>query len=151
MKILFTVGTTPFPELEYSALDLSNFSNHQIHFQTPSSMPNSKFNKLHWFEYYAGDPVRFLQKFDYVVSHAGTGTIFNLLKSRTKFCVVPNLDRQDSHQSEICEWLALNKYAKIIYNPRKITQFILNGRWQKFTPNHYEPSQFKVNELLLHL
>lgn len=151
MNILFTVGTTSFPALEFSALELSKASEFQIELQTPASTAISNQTNFRWFDYYNEDPVQFLQRYDYVVSHAGTGTIFNLLKANTKFCITPNTDRHDRHQQEICEWLVANEYAKLVYDPGLITQFFLSGEYKEFKPNRYKPSYFNVDALLSYL
>lgn len=148
MNILFTVGTSCFPELEIAAVELATISEFHIDLQSPAAAKFSNQSNMRSFDYYFEDPISFFQRYDYVVCHAGTGTIFNLLKAQRKFCVIPNAGRHDLHQREICEWLSAQNYAKIVPRPQLITPFFLNEEYQKFKPNRYERSEFNVDALL---
>ncbi|MDC1381644.1 hypothetical protein N8315_09545 [Octadecabacter sp.] len=151
MNILFTVGTSSFPELEIAAVELAKICDFQIDLQTPASAKSSSLANMRSFDYYYDDPIKFFQKYDYVVCHAGTGTIFNLLKAQTKFCVIPNAGRHDLHQQEICEWLTSHQYAAVIHHPERVTQFVFEGEFKKFKNKPYRPSEFDLDKLLLFL
>jgi beta-1,4-N-acetylglucosaminyltransferase len=55
-----------------------------------------------------------LDDFDLVISHAGAGTVYALLDRGQPFCVVPNLDRTDDHQSDIANFLRGNTLAPVV-------------------------------------
>ncbi|MFG6596133.1 glycosyltransferase [Sulfitobacter sp. 1A13368] len=56
------------------------------------------------FEDYCGN-------FDFIITHAGAGTVYKLLAAGRNLIVVPNVDRIDLHQLEIFRYLRANSFA----------------------------------------
>jgi len=112
MSILVTVGTTNFDSL-IEFLD-NNFDEHEdVLFQ----IANGEY-KPKQFEFIAftKDIDALYKKYDFIITHAGAGTIYKLLDLRKKFIVVPNLERIDSHQTDIAQFVEENNYALTCIN-----------------------------------
>ena len=107
MKIFVTVGTTKFDAL-VEFLDQNLDKSYEVLFQ----ISDGKYIPKN-FEYiiYSDDINSLYQKYDYVITHAGAGTIYKLLDLKKKFKVVPNLDRIDQHQTDIADFVDANGYA----------------------------------------
>ena len=98
MKIFVTVGTTKFDGLiEY--ID-NNFDSkkYEVFFQIadgkyiPKNFPYVRF---------VSNIKNFFLKCDIVITHAGAGSIYELLELNKKIIIVPNLERKDKHQLDI--------------------------------------------------
>tara|TARA_R110001599_G_scaffold27629_2_gene96771 strand:+ start:1692 stop:2156 length:465 start_codon:yes stop_codon:yes gene_type:complete len=50
--------------------------------------------------------------YDFIITHAGAGSVYSLLELPTKFAVVANTDRSDNHQLELSKFVQSNNYAK---------------------------------------
>jgi beta-1,4-N-acetylglucosaminyltransferase len=130
MKILVTVGTTSFDSLiEY--IDAEKFfRNLDIEFQ----IANGNYVPVHHHYFRFIDSDLMTEKYhsaDSIITHAGLGTVIQLLEMRKNFIVVPNLERVDKHQMDIADYLAKNKYAFVAYNFNQIGMFIeLCGNYQ---------------------
>lgn len=68
---------------------------------------------------------------DIIISHAGAGTIYNLLENNKKLIVVPNLDRSDKHQLEITKYLSGNNFAYCAYDFTDLKSILLKDIFTK--------------------
>jgi len=107
MKIFVTVGTTTFDSL-IEFLDNHLDTNDEILFQ----IANGKYLPSN-FKYirFTNDIDTMYREYDYIITHAGAGTIYQLLDLQKRFIVVPNLDRVDGHQTDIAQFLVDGSYA----------------------------------------
>jgi beta-1,4-N-acetylglucosaminyltransferase len=107
MKIFVTVGTTKFDTL-VEFLDKNLDNSYEVLFQIsdgdyiPKNFP---------YIIYSDDINSLYNEYDYIITHAGAGTIYKLLDLNKKFIVVPNLDRIDQHQTDIANFIDINGYA----------------------------------------
>ncbi|MCF6245464.1 MAG: hypothetical protein L3J43_10580 [Sulfurovum sp.] len=107
MKIFITVGTTNFDSLiEY--LDTNLNREFEVLFQIAQGTYRPKNFKY----------INFTEKidalyaeYDYIITHAGSGTIYKLLDLKKKFIAIPNLERVDTHQTDIAQFLKEEHYA----------------------------------------
>ena len=107
MKVLVTVGTTPFDTLiEY--LDNNLDSQMDVLFQIAQAKYQPK--NFEFIEFTSNINELYDQS-DIIISHAGAGSIYNLLERRKFLVLVPNLDRIDKHQSDIADFMHKNRYA----------------------------------------
>lgn len=107
MKVLATVGTGRFEAL-VKALDERHDPRLLIqHGAGPAPHLNAGLTYFHSLDGWLDD-------FDLVISHAGAGTVYALLERGQPFCVVPNLDRTDDHQSDIANYLRGNALAPVV-------------------------------------
>ncbi len=107
MKIFVTVGTTKFDAL-VEFLDKNLDQSYEVLFQIsdgnyiPKNFPYIIYS----------DAINTLyNEYDYIITHAGAGTIYKLLDLNKKIIVVPNLDRIDQHQTDIADFVDTNGYA----------------------------------------
>jgi beta-1,4-N-acetylglucosaminyltransferase len=108
-NVLVTVGTTKFNSLvKYLDHHLPKIKNIDATFQV--SKGGLRPHNYKWFEF-DKDITDYYMKADVIVCHAGAGTIFRLLELKRKILMVPNFDRVDSHQREICEYMAAHGHA----------------------------------------
>lgn len=107
MKILVTVGTTTFDSL-IEFLDNHLDRKYEVLFQ----IANGKYipKKFRYITFTNEIDVIY-KEYDYIITHAGAGTIYKLLDLEKKFIVVPNLDRVDGHQTDISKFLEDELYA----------------------------------------
>jgi len=124
MRILITVGTTPFDTLIRfcdenldSALDMTmQISNDAIYI--PKMFDYFKFTK---------DIISRYQSADLVITHAGAGTIFTLLEMRKRIIVFPNLDRDDSHQKDLADVVSRNKWGLVCWHYKDLPDLIVRA------------------------
>ena len=146
MKILVTVGTTKYDSL-ISYIDTeSSFYNLPIEFQ----IANGKYipQKHPYFTFLnRADIFKKYQEKDIIITHAGAGTIFELLEMRKKFIVVPNIERSDRHQTDIANFLSKNKYALVAYDLTQLEIFL--DIIQKYDFRNFVKEEFfKSNEII---
>lgn len=149
MKIFVTVGTTAFDEL-VQFVDQSPFFDAfdvTIQYGPGKYVPNNRksftFTKKIEDEYLSAN---------LVISHGGAGTIYRLLELSVPVCAIPNLERIDDHQLDICEHLAsLNHILnpKNIYELPKLLKEYFDGKTTliKFKKENF----FKAKEIAEYL
>jgi beta-1,4-N-acetylglucosaminyltransferase len=145
MKILVTVGTTTFDSLiEY--LDQEEIFFHlDIEFQ----IANGKYVPVNHGFFRFVDPDEIIRKYesaDIVITHAGLGTVIQLLEMRKRLIVVPNLERVDKHQLDLGAFLLRNKYALVACDFNQLGIFIeicQNIRFSRFSKTPF----FKTDEI----
>ena len=129
MKIFVTVGTTQFDSL-IEFLDNNLDQKYDVLLQ----VANGKYKPKNFkFIEFTKDINTIYEEYDYIITHAGSGTIYKLLELRKPFIVVPNMDRVDHHQADIANFLEENSYAlnctdynDIIPSLKKLTSIHLN-------------------------
>ena len=105
--IFVTVGTTPFDSLiEYlDKLEIEEEIILQISKDAKYIPKNKKYFEFipNINEYY--------EKASLIITHAGAGSIYNLLEKNKKIIIVPNIERVDNHQLDITEYMKKENYA----------------------------------------
>jgi len=143
MKILVTVGTTPFDTL-IQFLDTTQFNfDYEFIFQIangnyiPTNHISFQFNPNIWEDY----------KDYFVITHCGAGSLYFLLENNYKFICVPNLERIDQHQLDIANFIKKEKLASVATNFSDFEQ-MLNGSIlsKKFNP-YIKDFFFKEKEI----
>lgn len=153
MKILVTVGTTPFNSLIESVLT-SNYVNRssfdwtlqigKMDHNTPlyRALLESGHELI---DFYDVDSHTYFNNFDLIVSHAGSGSVFTALRLEKKLLVVPNLERSDHHQSDLADWLSLQNYCAVsnIDNFDSALLRVVNSKgYQRFSEQSFDPTKF---------
>ena len=139
MKILVTVGTTPFDEL-IKACD--NFFALKGDFQVVAQTGNGLYSpKYMTFFDFTDDIEKYYQWSDLIICHAGAGTVYKLLEKEKKMIVVPNLKRRESHQLDICRFLQENGLAMVLESLDDIRIQIKNIQNMKFEKYNKEENQ----------
>jgi beta-1,4-N-acetylglucosaminyltransferase len=145
VRILVTVGTTVFDSLvEYMDKD-GLFCRLDIEFQ----IAGGKYIPVNHKHFRFADPDEITRKYesaDIIVTHAGLGTVIQLLEMQKSIIVVPNLERIDKHQLDLSSFLAKNKYALVAYDFNQISMFIEiceKIHFNKFSKTPF----FKIDEI----
>ena len=110
MKILVTVGTTAFDELTRFVDTSSFFKNHQVTIQYG---PGKYIPVNHTAFSFDENIENYYNLSDIVITHGGAGSLYKLLDLQIPVCAVPNLERIDDHQLDICK--ILSKRGHILY------------------------------------
>jgi beta-1,4-N-acetylglucosaminyltransferase len=143
MKILVTVGTTPFDSL-IKYLDANLPHSLDAYFQI--SYAKYKPRNFEYIEFVSNINELYDQS-DIIVSHAGAGSIYQLLEREKFLILVPNMDRIDEHQSDIANFMHKNHYAIAINDYQEILKTIENYdsiQLQKFEKKDF----FKASEIV---
>lgn len=106
IKGLVMVGTTTFDTL-IASLDKSS-DRISLTFQIANG---NYIPTCHKYERFIPNIKTIYSDFDFIITHAGAGSVYNLLEQRYKFAVVPNLERSDKHQLELANYVEINNYA----------------------------------------
>lgn len=143
MRFLVTVGTGAFEDLvlwaDSSEVDcVIQFGSGSRPVNKPSFRFDKEFHDL-------------LDGFDFIITHAGAGTIYKLLAEGRAIIVVPNPNRIDDHQFEIFEYVKGARYALGLSlaelrgataNLEQVCADFLK------TKRAYKPPRFKTSEFL---
>lgn len=123
MKIFVTVGTTPFDSL-IEFLDKNLIQGPEVVFQISR---DAKYIPQHFTYFdFVIDIQTYYEESDLIITHAGAGSIYNLLELKKKIIIVPNLDRVDQHQTDIADYMHTNQYAITCYDYNDIIKNIIN-------------------------
>ena len=122
MKTLVTVGSSSFDSLiravDQAATKLKAFSfTFQIGTGEYKPQNGNSFARSNEFSSVLADA-------DIVITHAGAGTVFELLELNKKMIVVPNFDRVDKHQSDLALYIERNNYALVCHDVNHIESHI---------------------------
>jgi beta-1,4-N-acetylglucosaminyltransferase len=120
LKILVTVGTTPFDNL-FEFVDRTLDPNQ---FDVTCQVAEGKYTPKNHKSFKFKDDINFYyENSDIVITHAGAGTIYNLLEMRKKLIVCPNISRVDDHQLQISEYVAMKNYALYCHDLNDLASF----------------------------
>lgn len=144
--LLVTVGTTPFDEL-VRTLDKPTESV-KVHFQLASGTYIPQF---HAWTRFLPNFENEIAKFDYVICHAGAGSVYLLFEMQKRFAVCSNLDRADDHQRELAAFLK-NENHTLVVTTQELAAMSIEQLCHRISISHFTPytrEQFsKVDEIL---
>lgn len=144
MKVLVTVGTTPFKSLveRVSEISIAMAGSVDFIFQTAEKENN---DKSHYS--FIDNIAKLYKSVDLVITHGGAGSIYSLLEMRAKIIVVPNMERNDKHQIEMADFVATNNYGAVAYSINDITSsFILKSLNTEF--NEFKKKSFFMRDVI---
>lgn len=147
--ILVTVGTTPFDSLiEY----LDNMESSEEIILQISKDANYKPKNKKYFEF-INNINDYYEEASLIITHAGAGSIYNLLEKNKKIIIVPNTERVDNHQLDITEYMNNKNYALTCYNFNSLEEMIKNIN--NYNLKRYEKDFFfkakEISELVKNL
>ena len=135
-NIFVTTGTTEFKSLITNILLAAEAqTKHSYVVQSPKLNQinfDLKVQNIEFIEWYE-DFSWVNSNFDMVVSHAGAGTVYKCLEHNMRLLVVPNMDRKDKHQVELCSYLEISNYAHVIWGFENLASDIEVCLHTKFT------------------
>ncbi|MEZ8816957.1 PssE/Cps14G family polysaccharide biosynthesis glycosyltransferase [Vibrio cyclitrophicus] len=145
IKIFVTVGTTEFDELIKAVDELKLSEKYKIVAQvSPASKYNAKY--INTFEF-VDDIDSYMASFDLIITHAGAGSVYNLLEKGKRLLVVPNTERYDKHQIELAEYILHNNYAQVCLDINDLSKSIIQVLSETFTP--YSKEDFFGENIIL--
>jgi beta-1,4-N-acetylglucosaminyltransferase len=138
MKILVTAGTTPFDSL-FAHLDKLTAKFPHMAFigqvghgdYTPQTFPSFNFTP---------EFTQQIASADAVITHAGAGTVYDLLEQGKRCIVIANLERKDKHQLEITRYVSDSGYALATTDLADLEELL--KRLETFEPAGYEKTDF---------
>lgn len=142
MNVLVTAGTTPFDSLFAHLNELApRFPNMQFIGQighgdyVPTAFPSFAFsnefaNQIDWA--------------DAVITHAGAGTVYDLLERGKQCIVVANLERKDKHQREITKYVEDLGFALATTELADLESLL--SKLAAFQPKPYEKTDFFLTD-----
>ena len=150
MKVLVTVGTTPFDSLiRFCDENLSSDFDLTLQLSNKGIYLPKRFN----FFRFADNIAEYYDNSDVVITHAGAGTIFNLLERGKHIIVVPNLDRDDGHQRDLAEIISQKKWGLVCWELDTLPALIEKAATCELLP--YDGQKFSggpfINELIKNL
>ena len=83
---------------------------------------------------------------DVVVTHAGAGSVFELLEKGKKILVVPNQYRIDQHQRDLAKYIAQHNYAQVCWQLEQLKALVISTFDADFMPYQKDPF-FKGDDL----
>lgn len=83
---------------------------------------------------------------DVVITHAGAGTVFELLEKQVKLLVVPNQFRLDKHQQDLAHFIAEHNYAQVCWQLEQLADLLVASYDSDFVRYQKEPF-FKADDL----
>lgn len=138
MNILVTAGTTPFNSLFAHLNELApRFPNMQFIGQighgdyVPTEFPSFTFSN---------EFANQIDSADAVVTHAGAGTVYDLLERGKPSIVIANLERKDKHQREITKYVKDSGFA--LASAKLADLEALLSELAEFEPKPYEKTDF---------
>ncbi|KAG9150808.1 hypothetical protein Leryth_002958 [Lithospermum erythrorhizon] len=146
-SVFVTVGTTSFDSL-VRAMDNKNvqeelfrkgYTHLLIQMGRGTYVPNKSAGQagslvVDYFRF-SSSIADYLKSSSLVISHAGSGSIFETLKLGKPLIVVVNEDLMDNHQSELAEELAERRHL-FCANPQSLYEIILKMNLESLVPYH---------------
>lgn len=136
MKIFATVGSTRYDSLFFEiekALTEEDDAIFQIadgEYKNPSVTTFEFVSDIH----------KYYEQADLVITHAGAGSVYNLLEMGKKIIVVQNTERLDPHQQDLVRFVDTNGYGLGCYSPCEVIDKIKQSK--TFTPTPYKKCEF---------
>ncbi|MGI2000010.1 PssE/Cps14G family polysaccharide biosynthesis glycosyltransferase [Shewanella frigidimarina] len=135
MNIFVTVGHTRFDSL-FKKIDQINHDEWHFISQTYDGNYTPK-NGEHIT--YTNDIFSYYNNADVVITHAGAGTVYNLLEIGKTIIVVANTDRIDTHQEDLIRYVEDGEFAQVCRNLADLESLISNTMTFKAATYHSEP------------
>ncbi len=136
MKILVMVGTTPFDRL------IKTVDNQLSHsYDVISQISEGEYEpKAHEYFRFSDNINEYIDDAELIISHGGAGSIYGVLERGKKLLIVPNLDRVDHHQLDICQYMKENDHADACTDLEKLAESVERAIKMHFLP--YKPVPF---------
>jgi len=122
MNIFITVGTTPFDKLMHFCDENIDTSNNIVKAQI-SNLAKYTPSKFESFAYTNAIKEHY-EWADVIISHAGSGTLFQLLEMNKKTIFVPNNIHKDAHQNDLCRFVVDNNHAFVLNDYAELNALI---------------------------
>lgn len=145
MNIFVTVGTTSYDSM-IKALDEIFLHQDELLNITYQIAGGCYIPKSGSYFSFVEDVAHFYTDSDLIITHAGAGTVFGLLKLNKKFIIVPNLERIDKHQSDIARYMDENNHALVVWDLLELYSVLMSSF--SFTPVPFISDDFFMTETI---
>ncbi|WP_024611169.1 PssE/Cps14G family polysaccharide biosynthesis glycosyltransferase [Pseudoalteromonas sp. TB64] len=147
MKVLVTVGSSPFESLIRAADFAAEILPHyEFIFQINNGIYKPKngtyFSFSETFSTY-------IDEANIIISHAGAGTVFELLEKEKRCIIVPNYERIDKHQSDLTSYIEKNELAIVCHELHHLSTSIKEVN--NFKAKKYSKEPFFMTKELINL
>ncbi|AWL11248.1 N-acetylglucosaminyldiphosphodolichol N-acetylglucosaminyltransferase [Saliniradius amylolyticus] len=141
MRVLVTVGTTTFNGL-FRHID--NIAGQLPELEFVCQIANGDYEPRHckWFRFSQNIENEYKQS-DVVITHAGAGSVYQLLEMEKVLIVVPNLERKDQHQLDLARYVGGENYALVANNASEILTGLRKIK-QGYKPTPYQKESFFI-------
>jgi UDP-N-acetyl-D-mannosaminouronate:lipid I N-acetyl-D-mannosaminouronosyltransferase len=143
VKIFVTVGTTQYDSLIKAIDDHLSSDEFDISIQLADGEYTPKH---HTFFRYTDHIEQHFNEADLVITHAGAGTVFQLLEDNKKMLVIPNQDRVDDHQLDLAHYVKKNNFANVCFDLSTILRCLIEADRSVYAP--YENDIFSGYSLI---
>lgn len=138
MRIFVTVGTTSFDSM---IENIDQYFNENKKYNVNFQIANGNYTpKSGAFFSFRDDVDVFYNDADVIITHAGAGTLYQLLEKGKKIIAVPNLERIDKHQVDIATYMERNHYLLVCWDYNEIGDLLKSIH--NFKPNPYYKIEF---------
>jgi beta-1,4-N-acetylglucosaminyltransferase len=131
-SILITVGTTAFNSMVKSANEQLQ-GKYNLTFQIADGDYFPQEGEVFRFSDNLED---FYTRADLVITHGGAGSVYRLLELGIKIVIVPNLERVDKHQLEICQYMQEHNHACVCEYLSELSDSVENAFNTHYTAYH---------------
>ncbi|MCG7566498.1 hypothetical protein MHM95_09365 [Pseudoalteromonas sp. CnMc7-15] len=151
MKVLVTVGNTRFDSLFKQLDSIAQLNTAQdITFLGQISNGVYKPKNFSFFKF-STHIQQYIDESEFVICHAGAGSVYSMLEQGKTLLVVYNTDRVDSHQKDLLHFLQDNKYALVCWRIEDLESQV--SKLKDFEPTPYKKPSFsagrEISEYLL--
>lgn len=123
-KVLVLTGTGGFDQLVETIDTFAKDNLYEFHFQIGLGTYIPKNDQ---YVTMLDNVVSYASGFDYIISHAGVGIVFELLTNGISPIVVPNVQRTDHHQLELAEFLKSNSITEVVFDLALLESCLVNS------------------------
>lgn len=129
MNLFVTVGTTRFDSLlQQVAIDPFFRSNDCVLQVGPGGLKPEGFEAFD----YTTRIEEYCKRADVVITHAGAGSIYQILELRKPMVIVPNTDRLDRHQHDIATFMHTKGYALSVFALERLSEAVQEATRKTF-------------------
>jgi UDP-N-acetyl-D-mannosaminouronate:lipid I N-acetyl-D-mannosaminouronosyltransferase len=147
MKIFVTVGNTQYNSLIKAVDELLSSDEYDVFIQLADGDYTPTHHK---FIRYSDNVEQCFNDAELVITHAGAGTVFQLLEDNKKMLVIPNNERVDDHQLDLANYVKQHKFANVCYDLKTIKACVIEASNTEYVK--YENEIFSgyslINDLL---
>jgi UDP-N-acetyl-D-mannosaminouronate:lipid I N-acetyl-D-mannosaminouronosyltransferase len=143
MKIFVTVGNTQYNSL-IKAIDETLSADE---FEVTIQLADGSYTpKNHQFFRFTPNIETYFNDADVIITHAGAGTVFQLLEDNAKMVVIPNHERIDTHQLDLAQYVDNNHFASACYDLATIKAAVMSAAKNQYS--EYVNDPFSGYELI---
>jgi len=135
MKVFVTVGHTRFDSLFKQIDKIHRDDWHFISQMYDGAYTPKNGEHIH----YTHEIFSYYENADVVITHAGAGTVYNLLEMGKPIIVVANSDRIDTHQEDLIRYVEDSRFAQVCRNLDELESLLSNVNDYMAVEYHSEP------------